>query len=31
MNTRGAPPTADEKEILALFEGWSKAVRPRSP
>jgi uncharacterized protein (TIGR02246 family) len=27
MNTRGAQPTADEKEILALIERWSKAVR----
>jgi ketosteroid isomerase-like protein len=27
MNTHGAQPTADEKEILALIERWSKAVR----
>jgi uncharacterized protein (TIGR02246 family) len=27
MDARGAQPTADEKEILALIERWSKAVR----
>ena len=27
MDSRGAQPTADEKEILALIERWSKAVR----
>jgi ketosteroid isomerase-like protein len=27
MDARGAQPTADETEILALIERWSKAVR----